>query len=151
VFYGQLPRNTHGYFYLKTIIVGPPNAPGDVTLTENGVCSLNISWSWADNTRIPVNFTITALNLNNSEESMTIKTQDLLQVISSPNHATACDVYQFQAIAQNPAGVTASDYIFGSFPSLPMPIAEGTVQHFLMKTANDVSLRIVINVRRSNS
>jgi hypothetical protein len=131
--------------------VGPPSAPGDVTATENGVAengvgSLNISWSLADISLIPVNFTITALNWNNSEESVNATTQDLFQVISSPNNATSCDVYQFQVTAKNPAGVTSSNLIFVSFPSLPMSLAEGTAQDFLMKTANGISLRIVINV-----
>jgi hypothetical protein len=114
------------------------------------VGSLNISWSLVDSSLIPVNFIITVLNLNDSEESVSATTQDLFQVISSPNNATSCDVYQFQVTATNPAGANSSNFIFGSFPSLPMSLAESTAQHFLMKTANDVLLRIVINVRHSD-
>jgi hypothetical protein len=116
-------------------------------VADNGVGSLNISWSLADISLIPVNFTITAVNLNNSEQSlMNVTTQDLFQVISSPDNATSCDAYQFQVTAKNPAGVTSSISIFSSFPSLPMPIAEGTVQDFMTKVASGVVLRIKINV-----
>jgi hypothetical protein len=116
-------------------------------VADNGVGSLNISWSLADISLIPVNFTITAINLNNSEESVNIITQDLFQVLSSPNNATSCDVYQFQVTAVNPAGANSSGFIFASFPSLPTPVTEDAVQTFLMKSANEtVSLQILINV-----
>jgi hypothetical protein len=135
------------------ISVGPPSAPGDVTVTENGVAengvgSLNISWSLADSSLIPVNFTITALNLNNSEKSVNTTTQDLFQVISSPNNATSCDVYKFQVTAINPVGVTSSNLIlFDSFPSLPTSVTEDAVQAFLMKSENKtVSLQVSIKV-----
>jgi hypothetical protein len=135
------------------ISVGPPRAPGDVIVTEkgvaeNGVGSLNISWSLADISLVPINFTITALNLNSSGESVnSIITQDLFQVISLPNNATSCDVYQFHVTAVNPAGANSSGFIFASFPSLPTPVTEDAVQTFLMKSANEtVSLQILINV-----
>jgi hypothetical protein len=109
--------------------------------------SLNISWSLADSSLVPVNFTITALNLNSSGESVSSITQDLFQVISSPNNATSCDVYQFHVTAVNPAGVNSSGFIFASFPSLPTPVTEDAVQTFLMKSADEtVSLQILINV-----
>jgi hypothetical protein len=111
------------------------------------VGSLNISWSLADISLVPVNFTITALNLNSSGESVNSTTQDLFQVLSSPNNATSCDVYQFQVTAVNPAGANSSGFIFASFPSLPTPVTEDAVQTFLMKSANEtVSLQILINV-----
>jgi hypothetical protein len=112
------------------------------------VGSLNISWSLADSSLIPVNFTVTALNLNNSEASVNATTQDLFQVISSPNNAASCDVYQFQVTAQNPVGVTSSNLIlFASFPSLPTPVTEDAVQTFLMKSENEtVSLQVSIKV-----
>jgi hypothetical protein len=87
---------------------------------------------------------VTGRHLNNSEQSlMNVTTQE---VISSPDNATSCDAYQFQVTAKNPAGVTSSISIFSSFPSLPMPIAEGTVQDFMTKVASGVVLRIKINV-----
>jgi hypothetical protein len=134
------------------ISVGPPSAPGDVIIAENGVAengvgSLNISWSLADSSLIPVNFTITALSLNNSEESVNATTHDLFQVISSPNNAASCDVYQFQVTAVNSAGANSSGFVFNSFPSLPTPVTEDAVQTFLMKSADEtVSLQILINV-----
>jgi hypothetical protein len=134
------------------ISVGPPSAPGDVIVTENGVAengvgSLNVSWSLADISLIPVSFIITAINLNNSGESVNATTQDLFQVISSPNNATSCDVYEFQVTAVNSAGANSSSFLFSTFPSLPTLVAEDAVQTFLVKSANEtVSLLILINV-----
>jgi hypothetical protein len=131
------------------ISVGPPSAPDNLMVEEsgvakNGVGSLNISWSLADISLVPVNFTTTAVNLNNSEQSlMNVTTQDHFQVLSS----NSCGVFQFQVRANNLAGASSSDTISGSFRSLPTSLAEITVQNFLKQKANGtVSLHIVINV-----
>jgi hypothetical protein len=159
----QWPTESHFFRYVNehaqdihaiiiAISVGPPSAPGNVIVTENGVTengvgSLNISWSLAESSLVPVNFTITAVNLNSSGESVNATTQDLFQVLSSPNNATSCDIYQFQVTTVNPAGANSSGFIFASFPSLPTPVTEDTVQTFLMKSADEtVSLQILINV-----
>jgi hypothetical protein len=72
-------------------------------VAENGVGSLNISCMVTS--LIPVNFTITAVNLNNSEQSLT---RDHFQVISS----NSCGVFQFQVRACNLAGALALSALY---------------------------------------
>ena len=153
LFYGMSVINTINIHMYVLISVGPPHAPSDImfveyVITESGIGAFNISWSLTGMILVPVNFTITALNLNDTGKSVTVTTQSLFQVITSPNDGDPCDIYQFQVTARNPAGANSSDFIFSSFPSVPESPPEGTVENFLMKTGSGVSLHVVINVSK---
>lgn len=129
------------------ITIGPPSAPVNITVSENGAGSLNISWSLVTIEGVAVEFTVNATNLKYSTEII-IKTAQYYHVITSADK-TSCDVYSIQVGARNNAGSSSpSDGITQTFSSLPdiFPL-EDSLQHSLTKTADGVVLTITFNVR----
>lgn len=135
--------------FYSTFCIGRPLAPDNLTATENGIGSLNISWFLT--TRIdgvPVKFIINATNLNDSTEMISLSTPDQHAPITLSDR-TSCDIYYFQVTAQNDAGSSGpSNGITNSFPSLPdISVIEKSLDHSLRKIEDRVELIITFNVR----
>ena len=128
---------------------GPPSSPADLA-AENGVGSLNISWSLITIEGVAVNFTVTVTNLNDSStgpmEVSGIQDQNYIFTLED---STSCDVYSFQVTAVNGAGTgTPSEIITRSLPSLPdISPVQDTLHHSLVRTASGVTLTVTFNVR----
>ena len=78
-----------------------PSTPADLAATENGVGSLNISWSLVTIEGVAVTFTVTTVtNLNDSStgpvEVSGIQDQHYIFTLED---STSCDVYSFQVTA----------------------------------------------------
>ena len=69
---------------------GPPSTPADLAATENGVGSLNISWSLVTIEGVAVTFTVTVTNLNDSStgpmEVSGIQDQHYIIILSRGQH-----------------------------------------------------------------
>ena len=99
---------------------GPPSTPAHLAATENGVGSLNISWSLVTMEGVEVNFSVTVTNLNDSSTGpMEVSGIQDQHYIFTLKDSTSCDVYSFQVAAVNAAGTNTSDIITRSLPSLP--------------------------------
>ena len=127
---------------------GPPSTPADLAATENGVGSLNISWSFVTIEGVAVIFTVTVTNLNDSSTGpMEVSGIQDQHYIFSLEDSTSCDVYSFQVTAVNGAGTgTPSEIMTRSLPSLP-DISPDSLQHSLVRTATGVTLSVTFNVR----
>ena len=128
---------------------GPPSAPADLAATENGVGSLNISWSLVTIEGVAVNFTVTVTNLNDSSTGpMEVSGIQDKHYIFTLEDSTLCDVYSFQVTAVNGAGTgTPSENIIRSLPSLPdISPVQDSLQHSLVRTASGVTLSVTFNV-----
>lgn len=110
--------------------------PAILTTVDNGVGSLNVSWSLAKG--VAVVFDLVATNLNNSDMTKVLTTGGLHHVIRLPDN-NSCDVYSFQVTARNAAGNSTSDSITRTFPSLP---DVSPVEHSVVKMADGVVLTI---------
>ena len=137
-----------------TPIPGPPPPPTNLTATENGPGSLNISWSLAFVEGVTVNFTLTAINLNDSTTQI-ISTQEQHHIFSVRD-STSCDTYSFQVTAMADSGDSdPSEVITRSIPSLPdISLVVNSVDHSLAKTANSqftLNIRIQVCNRRDYS
>ena len=129
---------------------GPPSTPADLAATENGVGSLNISWSLVTIEGVAVNFTVTVMNLNDSSTGpMEVSGIQDQHYIFTLEDSTSCDVYSFQVTAVNGAGTgTPSEIITRSLPSLPdISPVQDSLQHSLVRTASGVTLSVTFNVR----
>ena len=129
---------------------GPPSTPADLAATENGVGSLNISWSLMTMEGVGVTFTVTVMNLNNSSTGpMEVSGIQDKHYIFTLEDSTSCDVYSFQATAENGVGAgTPSEIITRSLPSLPdIPPVQDSLQHYLVRTTRGVTLSVTFNVR----
>ena len=126
---------------------GPPSTPADLAATENGVRSLNISWSLVTIEGVAVNFTVTVTNL--STGAMEVSGIQDQHYIFTLEDSTSCDVYSFQVTAVNGAGTgTPSEIITRSLPSLPdISSVQDSLQHSLVRTASGVTLSVIFNVR----
>ena len=125
---------------------GPPSAPADLAATENGVGSLNISWSLVTIEGVAVNFTVTVTNLSTGPMEVSgIQDQHYIFTLED---STSCDVYSFQVAAVNGAGTgTPSEIITRSLPSLPdISSVQDFLQHSLVRTASGVTLSVIFNV-----
>ena len=133
--------------YIFCLIIGPPSAPADLAVTENGVGSLNISWSLVSIEGVAVNFTVTGTNLNNPSIAWPVEVSGIQDqhYIFTLEDSTSCDVYSFQATAMNGAGTgTPSEIITGSLPSLPgIPLL---LDHSLIRIEDVIVLTITISV-----
>ena len=141
--YTSLTCNTHSNS-------GPPSTPADLAATENGVGSLNISWSLVTIEGVAVNFTVTVMNLNDSSTGpMEVSGIQDQHYIFTLEDSTSCDVYSFQVTAVNGAGTgTPSQIITRSLPSLPdISPVQDSLQHSLVRTASGVTLSVTFNVR----
>ena len=130
--------------------VGPPSTPVDLAATENGVGSLNISWSLVTIEGVAVNFTVTVMNLNDSSTGpMEVSGIQDQHYIFTLEDSTSCDVYSFQATAENGAGRgTPSEIITRNLPSLPdISPVQDSLQHSLVRTTSGVTLSVTFNVR----
>ena len=128
---------------------GPPSTPADIAATENGVGSLNISWSLVTIEGVVVNFTVTFTNLNDSSTGpMEVSGIQDQHYIFTLQDSTLCDVYSFQVTAVNGAGTgTSSEIITRSLPSLPdISSVQNSIQYSLVRTASGVTLNITFNV-----
>ena len=132
---------------------GPPSTPADLAATENGVGSLNISWSLVTTEGVAVTFTVTVTNLNDSNTGpicmeVVSGIQDQHYIFTLED-STSCDVYSFQVTAVNGAGTgTPSEIITRSLPSLPdISPVQDSLQHSLVRTASGVTLSVTFNVR----
>ena len=129
---------------------GPPSTPADLAATENGVGSLNISWSLVTIEGVAVNFTMTVTNLNDSSTGpMEVSEIQDQHYIFTLGDNTSCDVYSFQVTAVNGAGTgTPSEIITRSLPSLPdISPVQDSLQHSLVRTASGITLSVTCNVR----
>ena len=132
------------------MIAGPPSAPADLAVTENGVGSLNISWSLVTIEGVAVTFTVTVTNLNDSSTGpMEVSGIEDQHYIFTLEDSTSCDVYSFQVTAVNGAGTgTPSEIITRSLPSLPdISPVQDSLQHSLVRTPSGVTLSVTFNVR----
>ena len=128
---------------------GPPSSPADLAATENGVGSLNISWSLVTIEGVAVNFTVTATNLNDSSTGpMEVSGIQDQHYIFTLEDSTSCDVYSFQVTAVNGAETgTPSQIIIRSLPSLPdISPVQDSLRHSLVRTASGVTLSVTFNV-----
>ena len=127
---------------------GPPSTPTELAATRSTGASLRISWSLV--AREAVNFTVTATNLNDSTEMMTVleATQDRHKIVSPPDN-TSCDTYSFQVRARNAAGSSnLSTSITSTFPSLPdLSSLERSMEYSLTHATHGVLLSLTFNVR----
>ena len=135
---------------------GPPSVPSDLTASENGAGSLNISWSLSPSSsldeiaRVPVDFTVLISNLNDSSappiQEGGIRDHHYVLTI-----AGCGDVYSVQVIARNDAGSSnISEPLEVSVPSIPdvAPI-EDSLQYSLAKSSlTGVTLTVTLNVRK---
>ena len=127
---------------------GLPSTPADLAATENGVGSLNISWSLVTIEGVAVTFTVTVMNLNDSSTgTMEVSGIQDQHYIFTLEDSTSCDVYSFQVTAVNGAGTNSSDIITRSLPSLPdISPVQDSLQHSLLRTESGVSLSVTFNV-----
>ena len=129
---------------------GPPSTPADLAATENGVGSLNISWSLVTIEGVAVTFSVTVMNLNDSSTGpMEVSGIQDQHYIFTLEDSTSCDVYSLQVTAVNGAGTgTPSEIITRSLPSLPdISPVQDSLQHSLVRTASGVTLSVTFNVR----
>ena len=129
---------------------GPPSTPADLAATENGIGSLNISWSLVTIEGVAVTFTVTVTNLNDSSTGpMEVSGIQDQHYILTLEDSTSCDVYSFQVTAVNGAGTgTPSEIITRSLPSLPdISPVQDSLQHSLVRTTSGVTLSVTFNVR----
>ena len=134
----------NGNYTLQLMHAGPP---ADLAATENGVGSLNISWSLVTIEGVVVNFTVNVTNLNDSSTGpMEVSGIQDQHYIFTLKDSTSCDVYSFQVTADNGAGTgTPSEIITKSLPSLPdISPVQDSLNHSLVKTAR---LSVTFNVR----
>ena len=128
---------------------GPPSTPADLAATENGVGSLNISWSLVTIEGVAVNFTMNVTNLNDSSTGpMEVSGIQDQHYILTLEDSTSCDVYSFQVTAVNGAGTGApNEIITKSPPSLPdISPVQDSLQHSLVRTTSGVTLSVTFNV-----
>ena len=148
-FYGKTINNWSSEYYPLQMHAGPPSTPADLAATENGVGSLNISWSLVTIEGVAVNFTVTVTNLNDSSTGpMEVSGIQDQYYIFTLEDSTSCDVYSFQVTAVNGAGTgTPSEIITRSLPSLPdISPVEDSLQNYLVRTASGVTLSVTCNV-----
>ena len=126
---------------------------------ENGLGSLNVSWSHTSIRGVAVEFTLTATNLNNSTLTATnlnnsnadpivvTRIEDLHSTLTTQDN-TSCDVYSFRVTARNDAGSSIpSDAVTNSFPALPdISAVEGSLEHSLRKTEDGITLTVTLTV-----
>ena len=128
---------------------GPPPPPADLTTTRNSLGALDISWSLAFMDRVPVNFTLTVMNLNTSipEPIIVPGIRDRHYTFTAGN-GTLCDLYSFQITAVTDAvSSDPSEVIVSSIPSLPDTFSiEDSLQHSLVRTNLENESEILLNV-----
>ena len=120
-------------------------SPVNLLVMENGIGSLNISWSHATIEGVAEEFTLAAINLNDSNADPIVVTgiEDLHWTLTIQD-STSCDVYSFRVTATNAAGSSSSsDAVTSSFLALPDISA---VEDSLRKT-DDVTLNVTLTVR----
>ena len=126
-------------------------APDNLTATANGLGSLQISWSLDNAHNVPVEFVVTATNINVADPSETIvtRTSQLNSVISFSD-TTSCNNYSIQVVANNSAGQgPPSDVIIRSVPSLPeISAVEESLEHTLRRSSSGVTLDVTLDVCR---
>ena len=129
---------------------GPPAVPVNLLVMENGLGSLNVSWSHATIKGVAVEFTLTATNLNdsNADPILVIFVEDLHWTLTIQD-STSCDVYSFRVTARNAAGSSSpSDTLTSSFPALPdISAVEDSLEHSLRKMDKEITLNVTITVR----
>ena len=137
---------THVFSTLK-FHAGPPTVPFDLSVMENGLGSLNVSWSHATTEGVAVDFTLTATNLNDSN-IVVMGIEDLHQTLTIQDNMS-CDVYSFIVTARNAAGSSSpSDTLTSSFPALPdISTVECSLDHSLREVANGITLNVTLTVR----
>ena len=122
-----------------------PSPPVNLTATENGLGSLNISWSFTFIKKVSVDFTLTAMNLNASSAELIIVTgiEDQYYIFMVDNPAS-CDSYSFSVAAEIPLG-NSSETIIANLPFPPN--LSPVVEHSLSKTAGGAfMLNVSLNV-----
>ena len=132
------------------IHAGLPLPPTNLIATENGLGSLNISWSFAFQEGIPINFTLFAINLNTTDDVQTtqktgIRDQYLAFVVDSP---TSCDSYSFTVAAVNRVGQgDSSEATIATLPSIPdLSLVEDSLEHSLNKSGDRFLLTVSVMV-----
>ncbi len=99
-----------------------------------------------------MNFTLTVTSLTSSR-TMTVQPLAVSgqhYTINAGDHPL-CDLYRFQVLAFNPAGVSEPSMIDRRFPSLPnISQLERTLEHTLLKAANGVTLTVKFSVSNTS-
>ncbi len=132
---------------------GPPPAPTGLTATEIGLGSISLSWTLGFIEGVPVDFTLTVMNLNasNAEPIVTSGVRDQHYIFTTKN-SSSCDVYSYQVAARTDAGGSGpSEVITSSIPSLPdIALIGSSLRHSLAKTGFEgISLNVSFNVNLS--
>ena len=124
--------------------------PFNLSVMENGIGSLNVSWSHATIEGVEVEFTLVGTNLNDSNTALILVTgiEDLHWTLAIPDN-TSCDVYSFLITARNDAGSSdPGDSITSTFPALPnISALEESLEHSLRKMDDGIMLNITLTVR----
>ena len=135
---------------LSLYLVGRPSSPSNVTISENGINSVQVRWSSPIIPGVTLYFNLIITNLNSSNNEATNLSTHQQHYVFTANREpiSACNVYTFQVTARNHAGIgDPSEIISKSLPSLPqISIVEDSVQHSLVKIADGVTLSVHFNV-----
>lgn len=131
----------------KTVLLGPPPTPSDLTATQIGLGLFNISWLHIFFDDVTVIYSLTAVNLN-ATFSQNFFTQEQYYILSVPTFAS-CDTYSFQVVATADSGTSnSSDIIKISVLSRPdLYLVVNSMDYSLSKTkSNQFTVRIRIQV-----
>ena len=125
-------------------------APTNLTVIDNGLGSLQISWtSNITIEEVAVDYFVIARATGNPDIPQIVEWTTLLhQVIMSPDNFL-CAAYSIQVTANNSAGSSSpSEIITMVFPSLPL--VESSIAHTLTKMEDGITLSVTLNVRKQH-
>ena len=129
-------------------IAGPPSTPTNLTTTERGIGSVEISWDHETLYEVTVNFTLNVTNLNSNIRSTIVSRIQQQYYVLTVEDPSPCDVYSFQVTAVNDAGTSEpSEIITRNLPSLPdLSHVEDSLHHSLANSVGGVMLSVMFNV-----
>ena len=130
---------------------GPPMAPSDLTVSDVGVQSVNVSWSITEMTIPGVNirFELTVENLRLSKKIR--KRLDLnYYIYNASESASSCDLYRFQVKATNDAGDSGrSETLTTMLPSTPRVNSLNlSLGHYAQKSNEGIEVSISFLVKK---
>ena len=129
--------------HLRTCTDPTPNI---IQLNENGIGSLNISWSKVMIEGLVLDYTVVYINLENTSarDPMNVTgIQDQYFIFTQELENNTCEIYSFQVISVNSVGVgRTSDAIIWSLPTVP--VAPLILEHSLIKMERAFVLRLTI-------
>ena len=118
-------------------------------LTENGVGSLNISWSKVMIQGLVLDYTVVYMKLENTSAPEPVNVRGIRDqyfiFTQELENNSSCEIYSFQVISVNSVGVSRqSDTIIWSLPTIP--VAPVLLEHSLLKKDGAFVLHLTINV-----